>query len=60
MLLEVTCRVCQREHEPTPDDIRRGRWRVCPDCRPRPKDPRPLRVDDAPLGHRSEGMNNGH
>lgn len=43
--LTITCKSCNREFEPDHDDVVRGRWHVCADCRPRPKDPprrRPL------------------
>ncbi len=31
--VETTCIRCGRTFTPTPEDIRRGLWRVCPSCR---------------------------
>lgn len=46
--LAVVCRRCGREYEPDPVDLRRGRWKVCVDCRPRGKDPPRRRPLDDP------------
>lgn len=29
----VECIRCKREFEPTREDVQRGRWKLCPDCR---------------------------
>ncbi len=42
------CWLCAREFQPDRDDIRRGRWKTCPDCRPRGKDPPRRRPLDDP------------
>jgi hypothetical protein len=28
----TNCTQCGKEHEPTPEAIRRGQWRECPSC----------------------------
>ena len=35
----VPCKQCGKEHEPTPEAIRAGNWKVCPDCTPPPAEP---------------------
>lgn len=39
MTLEATCTRCGKPVTPTPEDIRRGRWRRCPPCRDGPTVP---------------------
>jgi len=36
MSMVDVCRMCGREHEPTPDAIRAGTWQRCPGCRLEP------------------------
>jgi hypothetical protein len=35
----VRCKACGKEHEPSPEAIRAGTWKLCPDCTPKPTEP---------------------
>lgn len=48
--IEAVCRQCGRVYLPSPDDIRRGAWRLCPPCRDGPDSLRASRAGTSLTG----------